>query len=276
LLVIPFGWENTLAGFQSQFYLLLLFSFIYLWAVACEKIFSFKWWIGIIAGVLRPLSLASGALTLLIGAFILLLRQYFYKEKSAKSIYLFFAFQILLATISIFHTPSIPYHASLKAQTFGESASALIKVTAWPLKLSSLAFIVQTPIVCFAVLFLTYKEWRTQNSYLILVAIGGWVFAQFLTISYGRFSLSLSSRYLDLFTTGLVINFATLLIFYEKASSERKKLVKIALFVWFSIIFAGIFARLTTIFNELKLKRFENLQQEQNVCAFLRTGNNLI
>lgn len=271
LFAIPFGWENTLAGFQSQFYLLLLFSFIFLWAIACEKIFSFKWWLGIIAGVLCPLSLASGALTLLIGAFILVIRQGFFKEKSSKSIYLYSAFLILLAMISIFYTPSIPYHASLKAQTVGEFISALMKVSAWPVKFVYSAFIVQAPIVCFALLFLTRKEWRTSQTYLYLVAIGGWVFAQFLTISYGRFSGSLSSRYLDLFAIGLVINFATLLIFYGKVSLERKKLLRIALLTWLLIIFVGIFARLPTIFNELKLKRFESLQQEQNVRAYLCT-----
>jgi hypothetical protein len=273
LFSIPFGWENTLAGFQSQFYLLLLFSFIFLWTIACERIFSFKWWIGIIAGVLCPLSLASGALTLLIGAFILLIRKYFFEEKSGISIYLFAAFLILLAMISIFYTPTIPYHASLKAQTIEQFISALMAVSAWPVKLKYSAFIVQAPIVCFTISFLTSKDWRVSKSYLYLVAIGGWVFAQFLTITYGRFSFSLSSRYLDLFAVGLVINFAVLLIFYEKASSERKKLLKIALFIWLLIIFAGMFAKLPTIFNELKLKRFESIQQEQNVRAYLCTGS---
>ena len=33
LFAIPYGYENTLAGFQVQFYFLLLFSFLFLWAV---------------------------------------------------------------------------------------------------------------------------------------------------------------------------------------------------------------------------------------------------
>ena len=273
LFAIPFGWENTLAGFQSQFYLLLLFSLIFLWAITCERIFSLKWWIGIIAGVLCPLSLASGALTLLIGAFILLIRQYFFEENPRKSLYLFTVFLILLAMASIFYTPTIPYHASLKAQTFGEFASALMKVTAWPLKSAYFAFIVQAPIICFAVFYLTNKEFRVSRSYLYLVAIGGWVFAQFLTISYGRFSGALASRYLDLFSIGIVINFVVLLIFYEKISLERKHLLKACLILWSITIVVAMSLRLPTVFNELKLKRFESLQQEQNVRAYLCTGN---
>lgn len=273
LFVIPFGWENTLAGFQSQFYLLLLFSLIFLWAIACEKVFSLRWWIGIISGILCPLSLASGSLTLLIGALILLITQKFSEEKSVKTVYLFGSFLILLAIISVIYTPSIPDHATLKAQNFGDFISALMKVLAWPVKIPYLAFIVQAPIICFAVLFLTQKKWRTPGSYLYLIAVGGWVMAQFLTISYGRFSGSLSSRYLDLFAVGLIINFAVLLIFYEKASSGRRKLLKIAVFIWVLIIITGMSVRLPTLFNELNLKSFESLQQEQNVRAYLCTGN---
>jgi hypothetical protein len=210
---------------------------------------------------------------LFIGAFILLIRQYFSRERLGKSIYLFASFLILLAIISVIYTPSIPYHATLKAQNFADFISALMKVSAWPVNLSYVAFIVQAPIICFAFLFFTRKEWRTQSSYLYLIAVGGWVLAQFLTISYGRFSFALSSRYLDLFAVGLVVNFAALLIFYDKAVSERKKLIKIALFIWLLIIIAGMSTRLPTIFNELKLKSFESLQQEQNVRAYLCTGN---
>lgn len=273
LFVVPFGWENTLAGFQSQFYLLLLFSFIFLWAIACEKIFSLKWWLGIIAGVLCPLSLASGALTLFIGAFILLIRQYFSGERIGKSIYLFATFLILLAIISVIYTPSIPYHAALKAQNFGEFISALMKVSAWPVKIPYAAFIIQAPIICLTSLFFLRKQWRMSSSYLYLIAVGGWVFAQFLTISYGRFSGALSSRYLDLFAVGLVINFAALLIFCEKVSSERKKLLKVATLGWLLVIGFAMILKLPNVFNELKLKSFESKQQEQNVRAYLCTGN---
>src|SRR6185295_186567 len=65
LCALPFGWENSLAGFQSQFYLLLLFT------VACHAllydaaVFSLKWLMGIVFAVGSFFCLASGALTLL-------------------------------------------------------------------------------------------------------------------------------------------------------------------------------------------------------------------
>lgn len=273
LFAIPFGWENTLAGFQSQFYLLLIFSFTFLWAIACERIFSFKWWLGIIAGLLCPLSLASGALTLLVGAFILLIRHFFFRDSSGKLIYLVSVFLVVLVVISITFTPTIADHASLKVNNIKEFISALMGVAAWPIKIPYAALFVQSPIICLTFLVLTQKEWRKSSSYLYLIAVGGWVFAQFITISYGRFSGSFSSRYLDLFAVGLIINFASLLIFYERLSLGRKKLWKFILLSWPFIIFIAMFSRLPTIFNELKLKNFESSQQEKNVRAYLCTGN---
>ena len=42
----PYGWENTLAGFQSCFYFLLLFAIGSLWLVTTAAPFSTRWWTG--------------------------------------------------------------------------------------------------------------------------------------------------------------------------------------------------------------------------------------
>jgi len=59
---LPYGWENTLAGFQSQFYFVLLFSFTGLWLLLCHEPISIGWWFGIVLAVLAFFSLASGVL----------------------------------------------------------------------------------------------------------------------------------------------------------------------------------------------------------------------
>jgi hypothetical protein len=64
LFAIPFGWENSLSGFQSQFYLLLLFTFLCFLTFRGAAAFSARWWLGIALALACFFSLASGAFTL--------------------------------------------------------------------------------------------------------------------------------------------------------------------------------------------------------------------
>ena len=60
-LVSPFGWENTLWSFQSQFYFLLLFSLLAIWLLGAEPLGP-RWRLGVIAAALTLLTIASGLL----------------------------------------------------------------------------------------------------------------------------------------------------------------------------------------------------------------------
>ena len=61
-LALPLGWENSLAGFQSQFYFLLVFSLLTLWLLGLHKPNSARWWCGAVAAVMSLFTLASGFL----------------------------------------------------------------------------------------------------------------------------------------------------------------------------------------------------------------------
>ena len=61
-LALPFGWENSLAGFQSQFYFLLVFSLLTLWLLGLHPPESARWWCGAAAAVMALFTLASGFL----------------------------------------------------------------------------------------------------------------------------------------------------------------------------------------------------------------------
>ncbi|MBK7960853.1 MAG: hypothetical protein IPK04_06390 [Bdellovibrionales bacterium] len=48
---LPYGWENTLAGFQSLFYFVLLFSVLAIWHTSAHRPLSLPWWRGVVFGV---------------------------------------------------------------------------------------------------------------------------------------------------------------------------------------------------------------------------------
>jgi hypothetical protein len=273
LLVVPFGWENTLAGFQSQFYLLLLFSFVFFRAICIEELFSFKWWIGVVCGLLCPISLASGVLTLCVGALLLFIRRYLYTSYSSsnKSVLVALSF-ILIGFIAFIYTPNVPYHAELKANNFIQFVGGVLSAAAWPLRNVTFAFIIQAPLLMFVLLVITKKDWRNQRSYLYILAVGGWVFGQMLMIAYGRYSGVLASRYLDLFAIGLVVNFVALLILLEKIPEKKRKLVQFFLILWLLLVLIGMVLKLPSIQIEINDKKTHSLHQEQNVRAYLCTG----
>src|SRR5262245_54890930 len=64
LFAIPFGWENSLSGFKSPFYLLVFFTFLCFLTFHGAAAFSSRWWLGIALTFACFFSLASGALTL--------------------------------------------------------------------------------------------------------------------------------------------------------------------------------------------------------------------
>ena len=63
LFSLPYSWENTLFGFQVQFYFLLLFSLGHLWLTLESDRFSVRWALGQLCGLLAVASLASGFLS---------------------------------------------------------------------------------------------------------------------------------------------------------------------------------------------------------------------
>ena len=62
VLALPFGWENSLAGFQSQFYFLLVFSLLTLWLLGLHSPGLARWWCGVATAVTALFTVASGFL----------------------------------------------------------------------------------------------------------------------------------------------------------------------------------------------------------------------
>ena len=60
---LPFGWANTLAGFSSSWYFMLLFSIAGLVVIIDAAAFTPRWWLAALLLILSYFSIAGGALT---------------------------------------------------------------------------------------------------------------------------------------------------------------------------------------------------------------------
>lgn len=263
LFCIPFGWENTLWGFQSQFYLYILFSVVFLWCMATKVVFSSGWWMGIAIGLLTPLTLASGPFTLISGGVVLIARDFNQKNKNPR-VWVIAISLLVIAFSFVLATPS--RHSDLKAKDLLEFIATLLAIGAWPTKLYFLGVLLNIPIVAYMIRVIKSRPPISQTNYFIL-GLGFWFFGQCVAIAYGRAQGYASSRYLDLFSIGLLINFVSLLCLVQTSKNRRSwKLYSVG---WVVVIVFSLLATIKPTATELVVKSHQSKTQEENVRAYL-------
>lgn len=270
IFLIPFGWENTLAGFQSAFYFLLLFSFIFLYTISTCQIFTRSWWLGVLAGVLSVFSIASGAVTLLAGVVILIIRYYIEKKDllhTTKAIVILSSFGIF----AIYSTLHIKLADTLKADTVNAFLQALATALSWPTMNSSFGWlIIYAPAIYICIKLIRSEHYR-RPLHVYIFTLFVWVLAQSVILAYGRVTTPTSSRYLDLLLIGLIVNFAGILVVFQTSeiSIKMKYFFSILLISWIAIVMQGLYERIEDVKQALVRKQLVGLDQERNVRAYL-------
>jgi hypothetical protein len=131
LFSIPFGWENTLGGFQSQSYFLLILSTAAIILLMPANGLSGWWWLGTITALSSVLCLSSGALTL-VPVIVLRCVQLALSMRGGWREYTGIGFQVTATIAAIATVPNVWVSDPLKAHSIGEFTSALWTATGWP------------------------------------------------------------------------------------------------------------------------------------------------
>jgi len=270
---VPYGWENTLAGFQSQFYFVLFFSVACLWLTTMQPPLSSRWWWGLICAVLAFFSLASGIFALAAPAAVGLLLYASGHSRSNKQL-IAVAILVSLFVTGVMLTPALPGHAALKAGSLRQFFNALISILSWPLPESPIAVMVRnSPILIFSG-YMLWKRPQANDSRWFLAALVVWVLGQAASIAYGRATGNLSSRYLDLFAVAVLVNFACLISIARDHIGKRHGWTISGVGVWTIavLISLGLHA-VKHLPVDLAAKRDTGLAQEINVRNYLSTGD---
>jgi hypothetical protein len=278
LFCLPYAWENTLSGFQSQFYFNLFFSFAALWLLVKERPLSSRWCGGVVLAVLAFFSLASGIFAVGAAAAILLLQGPWRGNGSrgAEAIRWSIALAALAALFVVGYlvTPVVPVNASLKASSPADFAYALLKGLSWPLKGSlPRAMVLYAPALVYTFVLLRHRRRDASPAEWFLLGLLAWVFGQALATAYGRAAVVLSSRYLDLLAIGILANFACLLWFLDRVMGRKRLVVGVAIALWLGWVAFGMYRQWPTMKAEIEHKRQIGLAQQANVMGFLRTGD---
>ncbi|MDR3479729.1 MAG: hypothetical protein P4L91_03355 [Burkholderiaceae bacterium] len=239
---IPFAWENTLWGFQAQFYFVLLFGLACLWLTVTKPPLSSAWWGGILCAILAFFSLASGIFALAAAATVGLL-MYVTGLRKDRAQLIAIAILVGIFVAGVFLTPTIAKHAQLKASSVSQLLKSLATVFSWPIPIPP-AFcfgplILNAPILIFAGTLLRKRPPANDRRWFLLALII-WTVGQSASIAYGRATINYSSRYLDILSVGVLLNFASLISILQDNLGRFDKRKFDAAITWILIIVASL------------------------------------
>ncbi|GAB5560397.1 MAG: hypothetical protein SynsKO_20440 [Synoicihabitans sp.] len=133
LWVLPLDWENTLQGFQSQVYLMMLFSFLHVRGILSTEKINFPWIAAHGCGFLALGAMAGGMLSGVAILVTLGLRAWTTKTLGQRN-RIDLAIVATTVLLGLLIRTDVPGHAWLKAQNLSEFFGALGAVMAWPVR----------------------------------------------------------------------------------------------------------------------------------------------
>lgn len=271
--ILPFGWENFLVGFQSQWYFLILFSAaaVFLAATRHENVIAAA---GVLVlSLLACLTVASGLLTPLVVACTYTLACVLLPGRRWPAVLNIFLL-LALAAIAYTKVPVIPAHQGLRAHDVVDLVDAASHVLGWPIMRFHWAIFylwVPGPV---ALAWLAARRSATRTD-IIMAGLYGWSLAQGLAIAYGRGHglIDLAPRYSELMVPGLFANAWFALRLWHSGAARRS-------FLWggrglalaFAVVLVGgLLIRTPLDWKWMEARSSATRIQEQNVLNYLRT-----
>jgi hypothetical protein len=183
-LALPFAWENTLWGFQSQFYFLLIFSWLTVWLLGLHKPWSRRWWLGTVTASAAVFTVASGFLAA--AAVLVLTALAAWKQRDWRRHLPTWAICAAIIVLGLALKLSVPTDHATQARTAGDFLRALGKSLAWPWALSPW----YAPVNFIPLLLLGWMCLRTPEPLkpeeLLIFGMGIWATLQALAGAYAR------------------------------------------------------------------------------------------
>jgi hypothetical protein len=266
LFALSYSWENTLAGFQSQFYFVLLFSIVSLWLTTTHEPFSFWWLGGFFCSILAFFSLASGIFCMAAAAAIGIIFYLFRFRRTYQQLAAAALFSGLFI-VGVALTPVLAEHQFLKAGSASQFITALFHILWWPSPVLFLGLYQNSPVLLFAILMFKQKP-DVHDKKWFFTALLIWILGTASSIAYGRALNPISSRYLDLFSISVLISFSCFLLILKESSGKWKKWTLFGLIIW--ILSLGVCLQ---IYKERPTRAALRGKQEKNIAEEINTKN---
>ncbi len=200
------SWENTLGGFQSQFYLMTLFAALHIGGTFLARPRSWPWRLAPLAGAAALFTMASGVLSACAALGVTILVVLRDRKFSGDQIYVAAANLVLLAAGWLLRVP--PMETDLVAKGLWPGIESWWHVLAWPVGEAWVAPLNILPLLVIGLFW--FRRRASEPAVPLLLASGAWYWLQAAAIAYARGAFEIGtqyiSRYTDLTSIGVLIN----------------------------------------------------------------------
>jgi hypothetical protein len=238
---LPWTWGNSLWGFSSQWYFVLLFSLAGIVAITEAAAFSPRWWIAALFLLFSYFSMAGGTTAAAAAFFVCAVQMAVGARHGVREV----AAVAIVATMTVIIVLSVPAlsgNAPFKAHSLPQFLLAFIEIMSWPAAtgltfvatLVVLAITTQAPAVLASVDIMMRLRPPITDRRWLLPALSGWIMLNAATVAYGRAAVSITTRYLDLFEIGRLVDVACFLYLVSAypALWRRRQLIALAFALW--------------------------------------------
>jgi hypothetical protein len=266
----PGAWENTLAGFQSQFYFLDLAAFVGLWALPFARPASVRWLAGACLLCLGLFSVATGFVAPIAAAIVTLLHHHG-TQGLRRDAWITIGTALAIAMCGMALLPPTPADlAATRAHSIVGAASLLSRSLAWPFVAREWMFpIMWAPIAGLAVRACRRRRCEPVEAYLF--GLAAWIGAHAVAIGWARGAASEvpPSRYADILAVGPVVN-GTALALLLAAVSRTSLAGTVTFAAWLGVVAFGVDTLGRTALREAAGRRAWTTAYEANIRQLSR------
>ena len=276
-LALPFAWENTLAGFHSMFYFLLLLTLLSIWSLGLHVATSVAWWCGVATAIMALFTLSSGFLAVWAALALIVLAVWRVPQGWKRHIPTLVVW-LLLTVVGVLLKADVKHHHALQAHSLVEFLMALGSNLAWP-------WIVMPP---FAILnlfplaalgwFVLRSEEECQPPEGMTLAVGVWVVLQGAAAAYARGAGGRPPgwRYMDSNSLLIAANcFSIAILMCRHLDGSRRRAIWHTAFILWGVTCAAGLTLLTLRAWQIDIpeRQFYQRCQLQNARAYMATGD---
>jgi hypothetical protein len=271
---LPFARENVGWGFQSQFYLDILFSVLGVGLTLQSTPFSAGWIVGLLCAVLAVMTVGSGGLAVIAIALVTGIDGLRRRIPIGRLVAMLVpigagvAFALLLLV-------RLPSSAWLEAHDVREFMRAFGRSAAWPcVNQPWLGVVMWVPFAGLAWRFCRSRDDRPWER--VIMGLGLWALMHAAAIAHARGAggVGPATRYMDILAVGVVVNAAAGLSLLDASVTLRRRLVGALVAGWSCLALVGGYQIFVpTIALEMPAFTQVSHRQIENVRRFVATDD---
>jgi hypothetical protein len=219
LVALPFAWENTLVGFQSQFYLLLLLAGPGVWLSLHHRAGTPAWFVGMVACGLALFTIVSGLVVAAAVAGVALLRAVLLRERRVDSL-VTAVIAAAVAGVGLWLYEPVTWNAANRAGTLWQFTLSFANQLTFPLfTVPWLLPLLQLPVLWWLVSAMRDPDRKESVSPVAGLLLFQILHAAVLAFARGGFANAASPRYCDLQAVSVLLNAAALAWLWHRQPS---------------------------------------------------------